>query len=404
MEFYMKILLVGGTGVLSTDIRELALKKGHEVYLVNRGNSKQDIDKRIKVIIADIRNVAQVRNKIEGLFFDVVIDFLSFSPRQLKNTLSIFKDKCNQYIFISSATVYRKTEPEEYITESFELKNEEWDYARKKIECEKLLEKNYKENGQKYTIIRPYVTYGKTRIPFAIIPHERQWSLANRILLGKPIVLWDNGRANCTLTNTRDFAVAIIGLCNNEKAYGQAYHITTDKVMTWYDALQDIAKALDKKAIIANIPSKYIITQEPELKGVLLGDKGIDRKFNNDKIKEAVPEFKCEIDFSSGIKETIDFYREHDYMRDIDYEWDARMDRLIEKYYKLQNNKNYDKKILTNYYHNSEQTMKEKIIYYLCRNNFTYTIYKKTKKVCHYIKRAFQKGYAKISSRFEMKK
>jgi len=399
----MKVLLVGGTGVLSADIRDLALKKGYEVYIVNRGHSKESLDDRVKLIIADIRDVQQVKKKIEGLYFDVVIDFLSFSPKQLKNTLSIFDGKCNQYMFISSATVYRKTSPEEYITEDIELNNDEWDYAQKKIECEKLLEQNYKENKQQYTIIRPYVTYSRTRIPFAIIPHDKQWSLANRILLGKPVVLWDNGQANCTLTNTKDFAVGIVGLFNNEKAYQQAFHLTTDTVMNWYEAVQDLAKVLNKEAVIADIPSNYIIKRQPELKGVLLGDKGIDRKFDNSKIKAAVPEFNCKIGFKEGIKETVDYYLSRKYMRSIDYEWDARMDKLIEEYYKKIDKNDYDKRIITNYYHLKEQTFKEKIIYHISRNDITYAIYKKIKTVCHYIKRAYQKTVMRILSRLKIK-
>lgn len=376
----MKLLLIGGTGILSTDIRELALENGIDVYILNRGRKeKERLDSRIHVIIGNVRNVDDTKEKIKDLYFDVVIDFLSYTKEQLENTLSIFNKKCDQFIFISSATVYRKTEPNEKITENTELYNPDWEYSLDKIECEKLLEENYKANGQNYTIIRPYVTYSNKRIPFAIIPQHKQWSLANRIILGKPVVLWDGGKAICTLTSTKDFAEGMLGLFKNEKAYQEAFHITTDKTLTWKQALEYIGQAIGKEPIIADISSDFISKEMPELKGVLYGDKGLNRVFDNTKIK-SITDFNPKIEFKDGIKDTIKYYREHDYMRTVDYEWDARMDNLIEKYYKNIKHKFENKKIISNKLHNENQTFKEKIIYYLCRNDLTYNIYKKIKR------------------------
>ena len=376
----MKLLLIGGTGILSTDIRELALEKGIDVYILNRGRKEKEmLNDKIHVIIGNIRNVEDTKEKIKDLYFDVVIDFLSYTKEQLENTLSIFNGKCDQFIFISSATAYRKTKPNEKITEETELYNPDWKYSLDKIECEKLLEENFRKNGQKYTIVRPYVTYSNKRIPFAIIPQHKQWSLANRIILGKPIVLWDGGKAICTLTSTKDFAEGMIGLFKNEKAYQEAFHITTDKTLTWRQALEYIGQAIGKEPIIADIPSEFIVKEIPELKGVLYGDKGLDRIFDNAKIK-SVTNFNPKIEFKDGIKDTIKYYQEYDYMRTIDYEWDARMDHLIEKYNKYLKEKTFDKKIISNRVHNKNQILKVKIIYHLCRNDLTYSMYTSIKR------------------------
>lgn len=387
----MRILLIGGTGILSSDIRDLAIQRGMDVYILNRGlNNKEVIDKRVKIIIGNIRNKNEIKDKIKDLYFDVVVDFLSFNVEQLKSTLNIFNKKCDQYIFISSATAYKKTS--ERIDEDFELENDEWRYSQDKIECEKFLKEYYKENGQKYTIVRPYVTYSNKRIPFAIIPGNAQWSLANRISNHKPIVLWDDGQAICTLTYTKDFAVGMVGLFKNEKAYQEAFHITTDYTLSWKEALLDIAKAINKeeKPIIASIPSQYIVRQMPELSGVLLGDKGLDRIFDNTKIKNIVPEYNAQTKFEDGIKETINFYKNHEYMKKVDYEWDARMDNLIEKYYKSIGEKNYIKESITNKY-NKNQSLKDKLIYYLCRNDISYALYKKMRIVVIKMKRGLKK-------------
>ena len=118
----MKVLLIGGTGILSTDIVEEALNRNYEVYIINRGHNV--IDSRVKIIIGDIRNIEQIKQKLGNEKFDVVIDFLSFHKEQLENTLKIFQNKCDQFIFISSATAYRKTEKGELITEKTELRND----------------------------------------------------------------------------------------------------------------------------------------------------------------------------------------------------------------------------------------------------------------------------------------
>lgn len=374
----MKVLLIGGTGILSTDIVEESLNRNYDVYIINRGHRNNIIDKRVKIIIGDIRNVEQIQQKLGNEKFDVVIDFLSFHKEQLENTLKIFQNKCDQFIFISSATAYRKTEKGELITEKTELRNDNWDYARGKIECEELLKENYKRNKQCYTIVRPYVTYSNRRIPFAIIPSE-QWTLANRILLEKPILLWDGGKAICTLTQTKDFAKGIVGLFKNPKAYQEDFHITTDYTLTWREALEDIGKALGKEPVIADIPSTYIAKYLPEYEGVLFGDKGLDRIFDNSKIKEAVPDFNAQTKFEDGIKETIKYYNNHPEAKVVNYSWDARIDSLIDKYYKSIKKKDYDRTKLRLKSYKNKLTMKEKFKYLSKRNINLYNLLKKAK-------------------------
>lgn len=379
----MKVLLIGGTGILSTDIGEESLNRDYDVYIINRGHRNSSVDKRVKIIIGDIRNTEQIKKKLEKEKFDVVIDFLSFNKKQLENTLSIFKDKCDQFIFISSATAYRDTKRGELITEIVKLRDDGWDYAKEKIECEELLKENYKKNKQSYTIVRPYITYSKRRIPFVIIPDE-QWTLANRILMEKPILLWDGGKAVCTLTYTKDFAKGIVGLFKNPKAYQEDFHITTDYTLTWREAVEDIGKAIGKKPVIAEVPSEYIIKYLTEYKDMLYGIGIVDRIFDNTKIKEAVPDFKAQTKFEDGIRETIKYYNEHPEMKIVNYSWDARIDGLIDKYYKSIKKKDYDKTKLTLKSYKNKLDIKQKIKYLSARNIDLYNLLKKAK---HIVKR-----------------
>ena len=338
----MKILLIGGTGVLSRDISKRAMSQGMELFLLNRGNRPGEIPPRAKLIKADIRNKQEVAEKVKDMEFDVVVDFLSTLPSNLELSLSLFGDKCKQYIYISSATGYSMEARKGPIKEDAEFGNKMWEYGENKAQCERLLEEYCTGRGLNYTIVRPYVTYGDTRIPFGVISAGRKWSLAHRILKGKPVVMWDDGKAVCTLTHTIDFAVGIVGLFGNPKAENQAFHITSEEHLAWKDVLAMIASAVGKEATVVNIPSVYIGNEMAEYKGLLLGDKATNMIFDNSKIKEAVPAFDCKISFEEGIKKTIAYHRSHPEWMRVDYAWDARIDRLIAKYCKQNKLHNLD--------------------------------------------------------------
>lgn len=341
----MKVILIGGTGVLSKDVAKQCIESQIDLYMINRGKRLQHVPDGAKVIIGDINKPKELFKKIKNLEFDIVIDFLSYEPKQLSRNLQLFQNKYKQYIFISSATVYSTEYPEKYITEDTPTTNDDWVYAKNKILCEKFLEDEKRKNGLHYTIIRPYITYGETRIPFAFISKKKQWTLVDRILKEKPIIVWDQGKNLCTLTHTEDFAKGVVGLFMNPEAFGQAFHITSDESLAWIDVLEKIAKAVGKEAKMILVPSNVIEKKFKEMKGELSGDKAITRKFDNTKIKSIVSGFVCEISFEEGIKKTIDYYKERPDLLTIDHEWNAKVDVLIYTY----NNKNETKKNAFNY-------------------------------------------------------
>jgi len=331
----LKILIIGGTGALSSDVVKLSLLKNYSVYILNRGKKTELISEKIHVLKADIKNKVQVNKVLKNLYFDVVVDFLSYKVADIKNTVSLFKSRCDQFVFISSACVYRRAEEDGVITEQSPLINPSWNYSKDKVECEDYLISECAGIGLKYTIVRPYITYGDTRIPYGIMPsYGWHWSLISRILNDKPIFIWDQGQAVCSITHTSDFAVGLVGLFNNSKAYNEAFHIVGDETISWKDLLYLIGQLIDKKPLLAEIPALYASEKLPELKGMLLGDRSLNAIFDNSKIKEAVPEFASEISLEKGIASTIRYYKDNNYLKGIDYKWEGQMDSLIYSYYK----------------------------------------------------------------------
>lgn len=359
------VLMIGGTGILSTDVCRRALSEGYKVYMFNRGTRKYNLESQAELIICDVRknSVGEIKEKINGLFFDVVIDFLSMEVAHVQKSFEIIKGQCHQYIFISSATAYEKSSEDEVITENTPIGNEKWEYAAKKVRCERYIQSEYKKYCAEYTVIRPYVTYSHTRIPYAIIP-GKNWTLINRILLGKPVLLWNHGSAICTITNTRDFAVGVVGLFQNPRAYGEAFHITSDFRMTWKEVLEETIAAIGHDTDIVDRSVEDIVAYLPEYAGVLYGDKATNMMFDSSKIKTAVPEFDCRIPYNEGVKTTIRYYMEHKELQTVDYDWDGRMDWYLSTYCYPKNSK-MQKMLTAKSY--GKITLKERYHYWINR-------------------------------------
>ncbi len=363
----MKVLLVGGTGVLSTEIMNQLVSLRHEVFILNRGKRKKVIPKTVTQIITDINDLDRVQDLIQNIFFDVIIDFISYTPSQITARLPIYKDHCNQFVFISSCAVYNKGKGNYVCSENSPLVNPVWTYSVNKVNCENKVVSLCKKFGIKYTIIRPAVTYDNTRIPYGIMPrYGLHWTIVSRILHKKPILIWDNGENISTITRVEDFSKGAVALFDNSKAYNQVFNIVGDERYSWKDVIETLGEILNTKPIYANVPKEYLANKMPSKKGEILGGRGINQLVDNSKIKSIVPNFKT-ISLKDGIDKTIKYYKNNNYLDGIDYKFDAEIDRIIYKYYSM-NNKEQLKKFNLKYIdYLKDKKISDKITYYLIR-------------------------------------
>lgn len=371
----MKILLIGGSGIISTEVCRLAIDQGNDVYILNRGKRKNFIHEKAHLVVADIRNesIECIKEKFSGLYFDVVVDFISFKVDELKKSTSIFSDMCDQYIFISSATVYEKQTAGGVISENTRLYNPDWNYANDKIVCEEFIQKLYEaKEGKYYTIIRPYVTYGVTRIPFGVIPDHANYTLINRMIHNKPVVLWDGGEALCTLTYSKDFAVGVVGLFKNKKAYGEAFHIASPVSHRWKDVYNELCGILGVKDNHISIPTDYIVKCMPRYRNNLLGDKARDMVFDTSKICDAVPEFTERTSLREGLLSVVEYYNGATSAKAVDYKWDGQIDRMISNYTKSVGMKVNRKMLSSRSY--GKISVKNHLQYLICRNKILFSI------------------------------
>jgi nucleoside-diphosphate-sugar epimerase len=320
----MKTLFLGGPGNISSDCAALLYQRGHEVTILNRG--RVPVPSEYKWIRADRKDLAAMRAAVAGVKPEVVLNFIGFEVPELEVDYELFKGAIQQYIFISSATVYSKPPRQVPITEDAPLGNPWWDYAQKKVECENYLQKLRKETGFPVTIVRPSHTYSKHWIPNPVA--SSNYAFASRLEQGKPVFVPDNGENPWTLTATSDFAVGLCGLAGKPEAVREAFHITSDEALTWNQICAEIASAVGATSpTILKIPTDFICEIVPELTGNLKGDKSHPGVFDNSRIKKFVPEYQCRKPFRQGIREAVAWLRAHPDERRVD----AHTDEIIEK-------------------------------------------------------------------------
>jgi len=326
----MKVLFIGGTGIISSACSELAIKRGIELYHLNRGKSSsiRPIE-GVKQIIADIRNENEAQKALEKYEFDAVVDWIAFVPEHIEEDIRLFRGKTKQLIFISSASIYETPPSKLPVTELTPLYNPIWKYSQDKIACEDVLRKAWETEKFPFTIVRPSHTYDKT-----LVPMEGGYTVLHRIKESKPVVVHGDGTSIWTLTNHRDFAKGLVGLLGNEKAIGEDFHITSDEWLTWNQIYQTFAKLLGKDADLVHIPSEIIAKYDKSIGDSLLGDKTHSMIFDNSKLKNAVPDFKCEIPFEEGAQEIVEWYMFDKSRQEIDPKLDSLFDTLISDYKK----------------------------------------------------------------------
>ena len=327
----MKVLFVGGTGLISSACTRLAVERGVELFLLNRG-SHPDRALGATLIVADLRDEAAVQQALAGYRFDAVVDWVAFTPDDIERELRLYRDRTDQFVFISSASAYRKPLGDWLLREDSPLANPFWDYARNKIACEERLMRAFREDGFPVTIVRPSLTYGDTQVPLAVNSWERPFTAIARMRQGKPVIVPGDGTSLWTITHNSDFAKGFVGLLGRRQAVGQAFNIMSDEVLTWDEIYQQVAAAAGVEARIVHIASDFIAACLPEMRGTLLGDKAVSAVFDTTKIKRFVPDFQATTAFAEGIRRTVAWFDADPVRQQVDAGMDARWDRLVAAY------------------------------------------------------------------------
>jgi nucleoside-diphosphate-sugar epimerase len=323
-----RVLFIGGTGVISAACARQVVEAGSDLFLLNRGRTAaRPVPDAAHVLTADVRDPQAVREALAGLEFDVVVDYLAFTPDQVRFDIEMFAGRVGQYVFISSASAYQTPPARLPITESTPLRNPYWRYSRDKIACEDVLVRAYRDEGFPATIVRPSHTYDHTSLPL-----QGGWTVIDRMRRGAPIVVHGDGTSPWTLTHHTDFARAFAGLLGEPRAIGDSFHITSDETLTWNQIAGILAAAAGAEPRIVHVPSDVVAALDPEWGASLLGDKAHPLVFDNSKIKSLVPGWAATVPFWRGAREIIAWHDADASRRLVDREIDAAIDQLVAEF------------------------------------------------------------------------
>ncbi len=324
----LRVLFIGGNGIISSATSARLVERGDELTLLNRGMSRlRPSIVGARHLTGDASDEASIAAAIGDEVFDVVVDFLAFSPEQVERDIRLFEGRCRQFVYISSASAYQKPVARLPITESTPLRNPYWQYSRDKIAGEDVLVAAYRDRGFPMTIIRPSHTYDATSVPLL-----GGWTAVDRMRRGLPVVVHGDGTSLWTMTHTRDFAVALSGLLGNDRAVGEAFHITSDEALTWTALFELFAQAAGAEFRPVYVASEAIARELPDQGPGLLGDKAHSVVFDNAKVKALVPEYRAVTPFWRGAREIVDWHDADASRQVVDPALDAAFDRIIRRY------------------------------------------------------------------------
>ncbi len=329
----MRVLFLGGTGNISSACVARALDQGHQVSIYTRGYRQPMFSRPVTAIHGDRHDANRLRDVACRGRYDVVVSFIGFTAEDVALDIDAFHGQVGQYIHISTASAYQKPPSSYLITESTPLHNPYWEYSQNKIACERALLDAYRQVGFPVTIVRPSYTYGTTWIPSSIGGHG--YTVLHRMRTGKPIISHGDGSSLWVMTHTTDFAIGLTGLFGLPQAIGQAYHITSDEVLTWDQIYRTTAAAAGVEIELVHIPTDLIAALAPDWGANLKGDKAHSVVFDNTKIKRAVPAFRATLPFAQGIRQSIAWYDADANRRIVDEDVNRRMDAIVDAYRRL---------------------------------------------------------------------
>ncbi len=324
----MKIAMIGGTGNISTACTRELINGGHEIVHFNRGHKPSVVN--VETILCNTEKPGELEKAMEGRTFDTVINFIAYRPEQVERDIQIFSGRTAQYIFISSASVYRKPLKNLTVTESTPRGNPWWEYSALKMKCEDALTRAWQDTGFPVTIVRPSHTYSERWLISSF--GAKDFTVADRILKGKPVAVHGDGQSLWTLTHADDFAARFACLPGNLQTIGEAYHITSGESLTWDMIHQHLAYALGREIEIVHVPLEYLRIHAPEFYPGFQGDKAWSVIFDNSKIESIAPGRTPRISYSEGVRRSVAWLNANPEAKIVDTEKNLLLDRLIESY------------------------------------------------------------------------
>ncbi len=310
----MRVLLIGGTGLISTGIVKHLLARKADVTMFNRSKRENTLPDGVKAIVGDRNETDAFISTFAKEKYDVVIDMICFSAAQAQTSIAAFGGRCEQFIFCSTVCTYGVKVPPGVVVDEDFLQEPISNYGRDKLACEKAFLEAHAAGKFKTTIIRPSCTYGPGN---ALIDNlEGNAATWDRVEKGLPVLCTGDGLGLWVYTHRDDVGKLFAYAAMNKKTYGQSYNATRHVNQTWADCYRDIASAIGKRAKVLYVPADLVLKHDRKRFGLLAEITRFHGAYTSAKARRDVPEFVCEIDLPTGAKTALDDIRRRGGWRD----------------------------------------------------------------------------------------
>ncbi|HEY3321148.1 MAG TPA: NAD-dependent epimerase/dehydratase family protein [Planctomycetota bacterium] len=299
----MRVLIIGGTGLISVGIVKHLLARGADVTMYNRGHRENVLPPNVKILSGDRNQFGAFESQMQALTFDAVLDMICFNAEQAESDVRAFGGRCQHFIFCSTVCTYGvKVPPGVLVDETF-AQEPISGYGKGKVACEHVFRRAHEAKKFNATIVRPSSTYG---LGNSLIDNTEFNPVAwDRIEKGLPVLCAGDGLGLWVSTHRDDCGKLFAYATLNPKTYGQAYNATREQNFTWRDYYRQAAAALGTKAQLVFMPAEWICKHDPQRFGLLKEISQFHGAYSSAKARRDVPEFRCEIDFQRGAAETL---------------------------------------------------------------------------------------------------
>jgi nucleoside-diphosphate-sugar epimerase len=323
----MRVLFLGGAGMIGSAVAAEAARHGHELTIVTRGEPRRPLPAGTRQLHCDVYQPDGLRAALGGERYDAVVNWVGYTPAQLDGHPEMFGGLAGQYVFISTCSVFARPVPSLPVTESSPRRQPAFGYARDKLAGEEYLAAAYRASGFPLTIVRPAHTYDRT-----VIPVLAGWTAIERMRSGKPAVVHGDGTSLWTLMHSADFARAFVPLLGNGQAIGESVNVVSGDILTWDQIHLTLAAAAGvQRPVLAHRSSESIAREWPGWADVLEHDFRHSMLFDNIKLRRLVPGFAPLMSFAAGAREIMAYHDADAARRRVSGDLDAAFDRLLAK-------------------------------------------------------------------------
>lgn len=317
----MRVLILGGTGLISVGIVKHLLARGADITMFNRGKRENNLPASIRQLTGDRNEFDLFERRFKSDRFDVVIDMIAFSPQQAMSDVRAFGGNCTHLIFCSTVCSYGVKVPSYAVVDEQFPQEPISDYGRNKLACEQIILEAQRSGAFMSTVIRPSHTYGEgSPLIDQLEPNPVSW---DRMLQGKPVLIADGGLGLWNSTHRDDVGKLFAYAAMNSVTYGKSYNATTQRIFTWRDYFREVARVLNMEAKLISMPAEWIVKHDRKRFGLLDEITRYHGAYTSAAAMKDVPEFSCDVDFAAGAKRTLDDARARNALRPNDDAYDA---------------------------------------------------------------------------------